>query len=511
MPDITTLFEGSDGATRENFNEKLTDINAHGNDGSAHISTALHTRTGTTNNLDIPDGAKNLTFLATADISDGDSWTINGQPVTAVLQNGEPVPGELFKAGCWVTGVRLSDDGTQLFFKSAGGDIKYNVFCQPTEPTTKTGIWLKTDALIKPKKIVFDDNIWTAGSWANPSGWPNWYSLGEYTVYSYLHMGILYLTTSTTMGRLRVSDKAILSNITLPKTASNKPMFMSKGNLLYIACVSIGENYTWTYEFNPATETFTGKRAFSYGGGSADGAGYNGELYRFGGSTSGGSTDKCEKYTPQTNTVTVLANLLYGNYGAGVDVIGDAFYLVGGVNITIRNRIIKYYPLTNTHSLAATIPSNISGSPCSHVENELFIFGSYNNSYKSYIYNTSNDVFSEIVPPRAHDANYFGASYVGNEILLTGGQAKDSQGNTLNSVVIDSFKLTPKQYPENPSFLVSTPIKDTTYKASVVASKLIDALPTYFKDAMLFKDGDITFPALYIGDGTQWTLARAAQ
>lgn len=87
------------------------------------ITTALHTRTGTTNNLDIPTGAKNLTFLATADLADGDSWTINGQPVTAVLQNGEPLPGDLFKAGCWVTGVRLSDDGTQLFFRAGASTV----------------------------------------------------------------------------------------------------------------------------------------------------------------------------------------------------------------------------------------------------------------------------------------------------------------------------------------------------------------------------------------------------
>lgn len=38
LPDITTLFQGSDGATRENFNEKITDINAHGNDSVAHMT-----------------------------------------------------------------------------------------------------------------------------------------------------------------------------------------------------------------------------------------------------------------------------------------------------------------------------------------------------------------------------------------------------------------------------------------------------------------------------------------
>ncbi|WP_195199229.1 hypothetical protein [Faecalispora jeddahensis] len=91
-------------------------ISEHKADGSAHITTATHTKSGTTHNLEVPPGAKNLTFLATADIADGDLWTINGQPVTAVLHNGEPLPGELFKSGCWVTGVRLSDDGTQLTF-----------------------------------------------------------------------------------------------------------------------------------------------------------------------------------------------------------------------------------------------------------------------------------------------------------------------------------------------------------------------------------------------------------
>lgn len=80
------------------------------------VSTALHTKTGTVHNLETPTGAKNLTFLATADIADGDTWTVNGQPVMAVLQNGEPLPGELFKSGCWVTGVYW--DGTRLGFRS---------------------------------------------------------------------------------------------------------------------------------------------------------------------------------------------------------------------------------------------------------------------------------------------------------------------------------------------------------------------------------------------------------
>lgn len=114
------LGEDEAGNLLNMINGVSDDLGQHKSDTSAHISTALHTRTGTVNNLAVPDGAKNLTFLAAATIADGDSWTVNSQPVTAVLQNGEPLPGEMFKAGCWVTGVRLSDDGTQLYF-SAGG------------------------------------------------------------------------------------------------------------------------------------------------------------------------------------------------------------------------------------------------------------------------------------------------------------------------------------------------------------------------------------------------------
>lgn len=115
------VTETGDAFAEESMNDLEERIAAGLAEGS--ISTATHTRIGTVNNLAVPDGAKNLTFLATADIVEGDLWTINGQPVAAKLQNGEALPGELFKAGCWVTGVRLSDDGTQLFFRAGASTV----------------------------------------------------------------------------------------------------------------------------------------------------------------------------------------------------------------------------------------------------------------------------------------------------------------------------------------------------------------------------------------------------
>jgi len=38
LANITTPFQGTDGATRANFNLKIVDINAHGNDTTAHMT-----------------------------------------------------------------------------------------------------------------------------------------------------------------------------------------------------------------------------------------------------------------------------------------------------------------------------------------------------------------------------------------------------------------------------------------------------------------------------------------
>lgn len=142
------VTETGDAFAEESMNDLEERIAAGLAEGS--ISTALHTRTGTVNNLSIPDGAKNLTFLAMADIADGDTWTVNGNPVTAVLQNGEALPGELFKSGCWVTGVRLSDDGTQLTFTGAATIAK----------DTKAITSAMTVSTATPTSYIGDGKMW---------------------------------------------------------------------------------------------------------------------------------------------------------------------------------------------------------------------------------------------------------------------------------------------------------------------------------------------------------------
>jgi|GEM_PF-1168426 len=135
------------------------------------VSTYTHTKNGTAHNL--AGTGNNITFLAKAAIADGDTWTVNGQPVTATLQNGDPLPEDLFKAENWVTGVRL--DGTKLGFKSAGsGKSDLNIFCQPTLPTDKFDglVLLTTD---KFSDIVTKYQFEISGEWKgdNTNRFPN--------------------------------------------------------------------------------------------------------------------------------------------------------------------------------------------------------------------------------------------------------------------------------------------------------------------------------------------------
>lgn len=81
------------------------------------FSTYTHTKTGSVHAL--TGNGVHIEFLATADYTQGDTFTVNGAEVTAKLQNGEPLQDKNFTSGSWVSALRL--DGAQLTFASGGG------------------------------------------------------------------------------------------------------------------------------------------------------------------------------------------------------------------------------------------------------------------------------------------------------------------------------------------------------------------------------------------------------
>lgn len=129
--DIVALNENAD-AIDAALKSSADTIAAHTTDTTAHITTAerttwnagitsiyTHTKSGTVHTLS--GSGNNISFKATAAISAGDTWKVNGTTVTASLQNGDSLPADLFKSGYWVTGVRL--DGTKLNFRAGASTV----------------------------------------------------------------------------------------------------------------------------------------------------------------------------------------------------------------------------------------------------------------------------------------------------------------------------------------------------------------------------------------------------
>ncbi|WP_411677900.1 Kelch repeat-containing protein [Caproicibacter sp.] len=353
---------------------------------------------------------------------------------------------------------------------SGGSDLKLNVFAQPDLPTNKfDGILLQTGSKETLKKIVFDDNIWAAGQWQNPS-------------------------LVTNMPGSRYSACCALV-----------------GSEVYIFGGYNGEdNLSSAIKYNPSTNTYTSIASMPEARGGACCAIVGGEVYIFGGYSGAGYLSSAIKYSPSTNSYTSIASIPGERASACCAEYNGEVYIFGGYNGEDNlSSAIKYNPSTNSYASIADIPANQAYACCALVGSEVYIFGGYrypSTFFPSAIkYNPSTNTYTSIASmPEAR--GYACCALVGSEVYIFGGYYNHA---TLSTVF--HYMLTAKQYPNSPSFLIYRINGDITHEASISKGKLIDSIPINFKDCMLFKDGEITFPALYIGDGTQWNLARPAQ
>lgn len=199
MPDITSLFEGEDGVSRTLFNQKLSDINAHGNDATKHVTEVEREAWNKKAN------GNNAVWVATSATTDGSTGIVltipnfvftegcqitfkspnNAQPYdyagVTINQSGyyairsstfEILTGDEWKVNALVT---LSLSSTKVmtdslfvgaaFFKSAGGSLggllNFPLIISETEPTSpKTGtIWVLHNNPTDFKHIYIDDHV----------------------------------------------------------------------------------------------------------------------------------------------------------------------------------------------------------------------------------------------------------------------------------------------------------------------------------------------------------------
>ena len=82
------------------------------------ISTYIHTYDPATKIHNLQGTGSNIKFLATADYHEGDTWTVNGQTVTASTQDNQELSDGYFKNGAWVSSIIFKDG--KLNFKQGG-------------------------------------------------------------------------------------------------------------------------------------------------------------------------------------------------------------------------------------------------------------------------------------------------------------------------------------------------------------------------------------------------------
>lgn len=201
MPNITTLFEGTDGVSRTLFNQKLSDVNAHGNDATMHVTAAEraswngkvngnnavwtatsvaisdgdHGYTLTVPNFILTNGCQ-VTFKSPNDVQET-QWlwvTINSGNLYAVRTvDQEILPAAAWKANSMVTltisvtdpfyvGNGVGGRNGYAFFKDGSGSIRemfdFPLSIQTAEPTpvNTNHIWIMNDV---KRTVTLDDAI----------------------------------------------------------------------------------------------------------------------------------------------------------------------------------------------------------------------------------------------------------------------------------------------------------------------------------------------------------------
>lgn len=404
--------------------------------------------------------------------------------------------------------------------RTGGSNAKLNVYCQPNAPKKKQGIWLKTNEYISPKKVVFDTSVWSEEQWIVPSP-------------------IKELTPARTGACC---------------TVVNDEIYIMGGQTTYNTTTSDSKIY------NPVTNTYRSANV-SIDRSYACCAAVDNKIYLFGGkySNSGHTTYTTTTlvYDTLTETVQTVAQIPKARYQGGCGVIGNKIYLLGGettvnsANTTslvyniktntyseantgiVRRRFActaaggeifcfggdrksgdnyysykdayAYLPEKDTKRTLAELPGICFGMSCVSVGDNIYIIGGrYVSTVLSYniITNTYTKI-GNLSLARAESS----CVCVKDRIYIFGGEY-DYQDYT---GVTDCLSLTSKQYADDPTVVIYYLPKDTSHYASLMENHQMRWHPTYFKDAMLYINGKVTFPAVYCGDGENWNLIREEQ
>lgn len=404
-----------------------------------------------------------------------------------------------------------------------GAAVKFNVFCQPTEPTEKNGIWLKTSIKVSPKKIVFDTSYWGEEGWVTPSPVAEYSQNLKNSCCAVYKNKIYFWGGETDTGSWAMSFLYDVAENNYKVTASTSDGYPQRSDAMCATCGDyiyviggLDKNDTiipHILKYSPETNSYSKVCNMQSRRYSSCCSVYNNKIYMFGGLNGSSTTlNSAEVFDPDSKSCTTISALPDNRSGSCCETYGDKIYIFGGYMNGFKGTVYEYNPETNTYSTLNPMPESKSWACSCLIGDEIFIFGGkgnlnlIENTVLAYNPNTKTFRYAEPLPTGKHSSC---CAQVNDRVYVFFGYKSTS--SSYGSADGDCLSLTSKQYPDNPTAILYYQPNDHTHMTSLLATKLIDYLPVYFKDAMLFKDGDVTFPAVYSGDGTAWNLIREEQ
>ena len=152
---------------------------------------------------------------------------------------------------------------------------------------------------------------------------------------------------------------------------------------------------------------------------------YGGQVYVVGGESAAGVLSSVERYDPQTDGWTSLADKPHAVADVAAALIGDQIYVPGGrtVSGSPSAMVEVYSPETDTWESKAPLPTALSGYALVALEGKLYLFGGWDGSACVdfvYEYDPTEDVWTPKTPMPTARA-YAGAAVVDGKIYVMGG------------------------------------------------------------------------------------------
>ena len=388
---------------------------------------------------------------------------------------------------------------TLLATKTASGGGEPNIFVQLEEPTTKKGIWLRTNKTAE--HYIEDTDVVAEPTWLPADTNKN-------IPYSFISSGAIDVGTDIYMfgGASSSSYTKAYKYDTLTDTytqLANIPYNFYSGGIAVVGndIYLLGGygNKRYNYKYNISTNSYTQLTNIPYDFMSSKAVAIGTDIYLVGSANSNGTYTKRSnyKYDTLTDTYTELTYTPLSFYSGGLTAIGNDIYLFGGADY--QQVAYKYNILNDTYTQLTSIPYSFYSGAMTSIGTDIYLLGGLTSgtSTKAYKYNTLTDSYTQIESIPYNFYNGSAVSISGIKIYVLGGNEAEKSNRTL---LVGS-----KDYETDNTVVIT---EGNTYKIELFNSDFEDDYkPKYkFNDAFFYtlEDGlDGSMP-VYYGDGTQW-------